>query len=58
MIHVYKLGGDWQRNGIDYTVKAIPQELKESYLLDGWVTSFEKLQKPKPTKKPLSKKLE
>ena len=37
MINVFKSGGDWKtKDGQDYTVKVIEEEVKESFLGDGW----------------------
>lgn len=51
MIHIYKSGGDWNRDGIDYTVKVVSFHDLEDFLDDGWVRSFEELPKSKPRKK-------
>lgn len=45
MIHVYKLGGDWEKDGIKYTISCINESLLSNHLKDGWVTSFEELTK-------------
>ncbi len=54
MKHVYKLGGEWEREGICYTVKAV-NSVRE-YLMNGWVLSFEDLEKPEPKPKRTRKK--
>ena len=43
MIHVYKLGGGWVKDNINYTIRAINREDLETYLNDGWKESFEEL---------------
>ena len=43
MLHVYRLGGDWHREGIDYTVKTINDDEKERYLKESWFLSFDEL---------------
>lgn len=43
MIHIYKHGGDWTREGIEYTVKVTSYKRLEDYLSKGWVDSFDKL---------------
>jgi hypothetical protein len=43
MIHIYKHGGAWNRDGIDYTVKVVSFKRLEDCLSKGWVESFEEL---------------
>ena len=55
MIHVYKSGGDWNKDGKDYTIKAIESEDKEQYLSDGWVLSLDEVKKPRAKKAKVAK---
>ena len=43
MIHIYKAGGDWEKDGIKYTVKIVSFYDLDEYLYDGWVRTFEDL---------------
>ena len=47
MIHIYKHGGDWTRDDIEYTVKVVSYKRLEEYLSKGWVDSFDKLKENK-----------
>lgn len=40
---VYKLGGDWSKGGIEYTIDHINPLYVDYYLSNGWVKSFEEL---------------
>lgn len=43
MIHVYKHGGAWVRDGIEYTVDVVPHAKAQVLLSEGWVKSFDEL---------------
>ncbi len=43
MIHIYKAGGDYKRDGIDYSLKVINYNQRDEFLVDGWVETFEEL---------------
>ena len=43
MVPIYKRGGPHNKQGIDYTFKAVSQDDLDSYLCNGWVGSFEEL---------------
>lgn len=43
MIHIYKHGGSWTRDGIEYTVEVVSYKRIEQRLAEGWVRSFEEL---------------
>lgn len=40
---VYKQGGDWEKDGIKYTIDYINPSFLNEYLFDGWVSSFDEL---------------
>lgn len=40
---VYKHGGDWEKDGIKYTIDYINPLFLNEYLLNGWVSSFDDL---------------
>ena len=44
MIHIYKHGGDWVRNDIEYTVKVVSLKRLQDYLERGWVRTFAELE--------------
>lgn len=54
MIHIYKTGGIHNRDGKEYSIKAINLEDKAKFLLDGWVSSLDDVRRPK-VKKPVKK---
>ncbi len=56
MIHVYKLGGQWIFDDIEYTIKTINQEHLAEHLNDDWVTSFDELKCQKESLKKSSSK--
>ena len=43
MIFIYKLGGDWNKDGIDYTVKTVSHKEINAHLNNGWFKSFNQL---------------
>jgi hypothetical protein len=43
MIHIYTNGGDWSRDGIEYTVKTVHFNDLEDHLDDGWFRSFDEM---------------
>lgn len=43
MIHIYRLGGDWVRDGIEYTVDITGYRKLKQKLADGWFLSFEEM---------------
>jgi hypothetical protein len=53
MIHIFKKGGDWTRDGIKYTVKVVGNKEYKKMLKEGWKKSFEdvKAQAEKDKKK-------
>ena len=50
MIHIYKSGGIYKRDGKEYSIKAINIEDKAKFLSDGWVSSLDEIEKPKAKK--------
>ena len=40
---VYKQGGDWEKDGIKYTIDYINPVFLNEYLFDGWVSNFDEL---------------
>ena len=42
--HVYKAGGDWNRNGIDFHIQHVTEDVFSEYIDQGWFTSFEDLE--------------
>jgi hypothetical protein len=47
MIHVYKHGGAWVRDGVNYHIKAINESELVAYLDDGWVTDRSLIRAPR-----------
>ena len=48
MIPLYKLGGDWKKDGVEYTVEIVHSAAAlKKHLSNGWVRSFSEL-KGKP----------
>lgn len=43
MIHVFKHGGAWVKDGIEYTVDVVPHAKAAVLLSEGWVKSFDEL---------------
>jgi hypothetical protein len=51
MIHIFKAGGEWKNSkGMEYTIKAIPENKKTQYLSEGWSLSLDELEE-QPKKK-------
>lgn len=44
MIHVFKLGGDWEVNGVAYTVECINESALSDHLGSGWVKRLDELE--------------
>ena len=51
MIHIYKAGGLYKKDGKEYSVKAINSSDKPKYLSDGWVLTLDDVKKPKAKSK-------
>ena len=47
MIHVYKAGTTYEKDGKKYDLKAINTEDKAKFLSDGWCSSLDEVKKPK-----------
>lgn len=43
MIHIYKLGGDWVRDGVKYTVDVTSFSKLNEKISNGWFKSFEEM---------------
>ncbi len=43
MIHVFKPGGDWIRDGIPYTVEVVGYRVFKQYLDNGWFRTFDEM---------------
>lgn len=47
MIHVYKHGGAWVRDGVNYHIKAINEKELQRHLDDGWVADRSLIKAPR-----------
>ncbi len=53
MIHLYKSGGAWKKDGKEYTIKAVNSDKVKAYIDNGWVRTLEEVKakrKAKPKK--------
>lgn len=57
MIHLYKQGGNWKKDGKDYTIKAVNEKDKAKHIDDGWVCSLSEVKAPAKRKRKTTKKV-